>query len=520
MTVETNISSGCTKTAREEARAQILVVDDNSINRLKIRKAVKNLGHKVEVAANGAEAMKMLRSASYDAVLLDIVMPEMDGFEVLRHLKADDILREIPVIVISALDDDINQVVHAIELGAEDFLPKDFEPVLLRARLQASLNKKRFRDKELEYLSRVEKLTEAAQVIEAGSFTPDDLALDDLSQWRDALGGLATVFRGLAQEVYDREQRLDRTVRTLRGTLLVLLAGGIFGIAPALGRMAAGIGGYAPLGIVFWSSIVSAIVAIVFGVYRSGVPSVSKKDLPFLIAWAVISGCLYQVSVIAISAYVEATTISLVSSLRGFMVFGLAALIGLERANLRRFGGLGIGFVAIAAVLLFDSGSSSSASDPLWLIITIVLPLLLALHTILMTARPKHLDSFFTVGVMMVISALFILPFAYSTNALFLPGPSLGPIEWIIIVLGVSRAIALALALDLVKTAGAVFASQLAYSQTIAGIGWAMLLLGERLSMGAWLALALVILGVWLVEPRRASEKFRAKSPKFGSQAD
>ncbi len=197
------------------------------------------------------------------------------------------------------------------------------------------------------------------------------------------------------------------------------------------------------------------------------------------------------------------------------MVFGLAALIGLEHANLRRFGGLGIGFVAVAAVLLFGGSGSSAASDPFWTVAILILPLLLAIHTILMTARPKHLDSFLVVGAMMGISALFLLPLAYATNALFLPDPAIGEIEWIIVILGISLSVALALALDLVKTAGAVFASQMAYSQSIAGIAWAMVLLGERLSAGALAALALVVVGVWLVEPRRASEEFRAKAPTF-----
>ena len=109
----------------------------------------------------------------------------------------------------------------------------------------------------------------------------------------------------------------------------------------------------------------------------------------------------------------------------------------------------------------------------------------------------------------MALSALFVLPFAASHDALFLPSAFFGQREVITVALGVSTAAALVLALDLVATAGPVFASQMAYSQTLAGIAWGMLLLGERLSPLAWASLALVIVGFWLVEPKRAGDDFR-----------
>ena len=91
--------------------ATLLVVDDNAINRKKMRLAARKLGHKADLVEGGAEALQALRTKSYDAVLLDIVMPEVDGFDVLRALKGDSKLRDIPVIVISALDDKTESVV-------------------------------------------------------------------------------------------------------------------------------------------------------------------------------------------------------------------------------------------------------------------------------------------------------------------------------------------------------------------------------------------------------------------------
>ncbi len=132
----------------------ILVVDDYKMNRLKISMAVKKLGHTTEMAENGRQALEILRSTPIDVVLLDILMPEMDGYEVLAAMKSDSILRDIPVIVISA-QEELSGIIQAIELGAEDYLPKAFNPVLLKARIGACLEKKRLRDKQAATLAQL-----------------------------------------------------------------------------------------------------------------------------------------------------------------------------------------------------------------------------------------------------------------------------------------------------------------------------------------------------------------------------
>ncbi len=134
----------------------ILVVDDHRTTRLKLSLGLKQQGHTVAEAENGQQALDILRAESFDLVLLDILMPEMDGYQVLEHMKDDDALRDVPVIVISA-QDEIENVVKGIELGAEDYLPKSFDPVLLKARIGACLEKKRLRDQEARYLARIEK---------------------------------------------------------------------------------------------------------------------------------------------------------------------------------------------------------------------------------------------------------------------------------------------------------------------------------------------------------------------------
>ncbi len=133
----------------------VLVVDDNMTSRLKMSMAVKQLGHRTETAQDGQDALEQLRGGSFDLVLLDIEMPVLDGYGVLGAMKADPGLRDIPVIVISAVDE-MQNVVKGIELGAQDFLPKDFDRILFRARVGACLEQKLLRDQEASYLAQIE----------------------------------------------------------------------------------------------------------------------------------------------------------------------------------------------------------------------------------------------------------------------------------------------------------------------------------------------------------------------------
>jgi adenylate cyclase len=137
--------------ARATETGKILVVDDNATNREMLSRRLARAGHQVHVVASGPEALALLRREPVDLVLLDVLMPEMNGYEVLQQLTADRTLREIPVVMISALDE-MDSVVRCIELGAEDYLPKPFDPVLLRARISACLEKKRLRDREAQHL--------------------------------------------------------------------------------------------------------------------------------------------------------------------------------------------------------------------------------------------------------------------------------------------------------------------------------------------------------------------------------
>jgi class 3 adenylate cyclase len=141
---------------------RVLIVDDNEVNRDLLAKRLQRQGYEVTVASNGFEALELMGSMSLDLVLLDIMMPQMNGYQVLETLKADPALRHIPVVMISAVND-IDSIVRCIELGAEDYLSKPFNPVLLKARINACLEKKRLRDQEQAYLKKLAEEQEKAE---------------------------------------------------------------------------------------------------------------------------------------------------------------------------------------------------------------------------------------------------------------------------------------------------------------------------------------------------------------------
>jgi len=153
---------GTTKVADkpEQERAMpsgaLLIVDDSEANRVLLSRTLMRQGYHVTTANEGRQALDLLRSQQFDAVLLDIVMPEIDGYEVLTQMKGDEYLRHVPVIMISGLDD-LTSLVRCIEGGADDYLTKPFDPVLLRARIGACLEKKRFHDKEQALLRRLQE---------------------------------------------------------------------------------------------------------------------------------------------------------------------------------------------------------------------------------------------------------------------------------------------------------------------------------------------------------------------------
>lgn len=151
-----------------ERGARLLVADDNKVNRLLLTRSLELQGHRVSSAENGRIALEMLRREPFDLLLLDMEMPEMNGFEVLEQMAGDAQLGDLPVLVTSSLEGTAH-VVRCIELGADDYLPKPVNPVLLRARINSSLEKKRLRDQQKDLVRRF-ATSEVAQDMQQSGF--------------------------------------------------------------------------------------------------------------------------------------------------------------------------------------------------------------------------------------------------------------------------------------------------------------------------------------------------------------
>jgi adenylate cyclase len=137
--------------------AWILVIDDDPVNRQMLTRLLEQDGYRVDTASNGRQGLEMLNTDPFDVVLLDLVMPELDGYEVLRQIKSAEALKHLPVLMITAVDD-VASAARCIEAGAEDYLPKPFDPVVLRARISASLGRKRMHDLETQHLAEMARL--------------------------------------------------------------------------------------------------------------------------------------------------------------------------------------------------------------------------------------------------------------------------------------------------------------------------------------------------------------------------
>jgi len=145
------------------SRARLLVVDDNEDNRYTLTMMLSLEGYEdIAVANDGAQAVEMMKAGEFDLLLLDVMMPRLNGYEVLQHLKEQGRLRDLPVLMISAVTE-LDSVVRCIELGADDYLPKPFNPVLLKARVAACLEKKGLRDLALAHAARMESELAAAR---------------------------------------------------------------------------------------------------------------------------------------------------------------------------------------------------------------------------------------------------------------------------------------------------------------------------------------------------------------------
>jgi len=154
------------------SKFHILVVDDNDNNRDLFSRQLEREGYKVSVAIDGKQALEMIYIGNYDLILLDLLMPELNGYQVLQQLKKDTKWRNLPIIMISA-SDEIDMVIQCLKIGAEDYLPKPSNPILLKARIGTALEKKELREKEIKYLEQINREIDKGREMQL-NFLPEE----------------------------------------------------------------------------------------------------------------------------------------------------------------------------------------------------------------------------------------------------------------------------------------------------------------------------------------------------------
>jgi drug/metabolite transporter (DMT)-like permease/DNA-binding response OmpR family regulator len=471
---------------------------------LKLLAAARALGHGAEAVDSGTQALDYMKAHVVDAVLLDIMMPEMDGYDVLKAMKADRHLTDVPVIVISGLDD-TGSAVKAIELGAEDFLPKNFDPVIFRARVNTLLQKKFVRDAEVDYLRQVDKLAKAAQILKSGNYNPSKLGLQGVSERKDALGDLARVFSDAAQKVYERERRLRHTIKTLRGGFGIVVLGLIWGLVVPLSKMASGFGAH-PIGLAFWVSFLGGLSCLGISAAKGWLPQWRAIPWGYFLVYALLGAVISESLLFFIAGKIEASLISIIVVFEGFLVFGFTAIMGIEKPSFTRFCGLALGLCGVIVILL-DKFNATEVSDVLWTLAALSIPLCYALEGLLLAAkRPENIPVLPMIGIMQTMAAAMLLPIAWGTGQQFLLSPAPGALEITVLLITAASVAANVLFYYLIQQLGSVFASQNSYFTTAAGIGWSMLLLNETLTGWIWGALGLMAAGLFLVGAKSEAE--------------
>ena len=494
-----------------QADFRILVVDDQATQRFKLKAAVEQLGFISDEAENGARALQMMKNTGYALVLLDILMPDMDGFEVMSFMKRDRQLRDTPVIVISALEGEMESVVHAIEMGAEDFLPKQFDKVLLAARLDSALEIRRARDREHEQQIHVEKLTQAAAIVEKQIVNPDVLQLQETSARSDDIGKLSRVFVQMTRRIHSREAQLYKQIRMARTGSLLVGIGLVGGSCVALAKEAVQQQPH-PLGIVLWVNLFCACICLPIAAHRQSIRTPSASMLRSILLLGVFT-LLIEVPILWAAQTLPAAIIVLIMALESLLVIVLLLATRAEHASLSRIARVLLG---VAAIVITIIGARSAFSTEQMTVATVLLvaPLAVAIRTIYWhksTHQPN--DTFLLVGSSALAAALLIAPLAVSRGDLvsLIPGPDNSDrLILVIALLTVVTAGTMAMRITLTRLSGPLWSARASLAIMMAGLIWSFVLHRDWLPGWGWLSCALLILGGFEISNRLSKQTLPA----------
>ncbi len=487
--------------------SRILIVDDQATQLKKIELAVSGLGYDVETATNAADAMSHLQHNPVDILLLDIEMPDTDGFSVLDWLRRQAALKHIPVIVISAHENDRSQVIKAIKMGAEDFLPKNFPRPVLKARIKAGLLIKKNRDREIEMVHQIERLTRASKLLEQSIYNPKQLRLNAIASGTSTMASFASVFSDMAQRIYDRERRLKHQAQTIRGFGLLLLAGLFFGLdAPAAKWLSQF--NLSSIGMAIWLNVVIVILTIPRSVYKKDLPKPSFYVIVYFLLWGFFTVILGDLLLLKASEHIEASVIIIIMVTEVLMVYAYSAIMRLENVTVKKASGVLLGIVGVVLAVYAQRSSGEGSTNVLWAILALGVPLGYAAIDILVdSSRNVNTSPLTTLGLASVAGIIIMLPIAWIQDE-FIPLNTIPPDAAAgVIIWGIIALVSMLVFVKLTLSAGPVFASQTAYIQTIGGITISVFLLRETLTPTALVALVIIIIGMLLVEPKREPEE-------------
>ncbi|MEM7223385.1 MAG: DMT family transporter [Pseudomonadota bacterium] len=289
----------------------------------------------------------------------------------------------------------------------------------------------------------------------------------------------------------------------LRVFALLLIMGAAWGGGLNLAKLAVGHGGH-PIGLALWQASFAGVFLLALAILRGRPPRVTPPVLRFNLVCGVIGLAFPAVGLFWAARYLPAGVVSMAFATMPLFTYGLAALFRVERVEALRLMGVFAGFAAVALLVLPESALPGANLAP-WVLLAMACSVSMSAENLYVAVRrPPGQDSLALSCGRQFSAALVLAPLAFAADAvvpLFVPW---GPVQWAACGMAVASAGAYTIFLTVIRSSGAVFASQTAYVITLAGVLWGMVLFGERHSPYIWAALGLMLLGLVLVRPRRS----------------
>lgn len=285
------------------------------------------------------------------------------------------------------------------------------------------------------------------------------------------------------------------------GIFLLTVMGIFWGSTIALSKIAVAEGAH-PLGLTFWQGAIGGTFLLVICVLRRRPPRLERRFLTFYAVCGILGSVIPASLLFWVAIYLSAGVISIAIACVPLMTYLLATLLGIEPPGARRLVGVGLGLASVALITLPET-SLPEAGLAIWVLIAVASCACYAMEDIYISLRrPAGLDALALTAGMLLVAALIMVPIILATDAWVPITLPFGPLEWSIIAMALASAVAYSMFLYVISVAGPIFASQTAYLVTLAGVLWGMALLGERHSFWIWAALAVMLAGLLLVQPR------------------